>query len=376
MTETAPPLDVSASELEDLVGRVRRTRWAARWPVGAWEGGTDQDELRRLAEYWGSGFDWRAQEAAISDLPWRNATVEGTALAYLRFEAERPGRAPVLLVNGWPSSALELVEVARRLSGPSRFGGEATESVTVIVPALPGFPFSAQTPSLEVQTHELLHRLMTESLGLDRYVAHGGDLGAGIVSRLAQAHPEAVAGIHLLAVASPPDVDPSTVTAEERGYLDEAAAWNASEGGYQHQQQTRPLTLAPALADSPVGLLSWILEKHRAWSDSGGDVGSRFSDDYLLTLASLYWFTGSISTSLRPYFEYAAGYTKRVARVEVPTAVAVFPHDLTHPPRSWAERVYDVVRYTVMLRGGHFAPHEEPALLAEDIRKLLRLVAA
>ncbi len=372
MTEAAIPLAVSAQDLEDLIDRVRRTRWAARWPVEAWQGGTDQDELRRLADYWGSGFDWRAQEAAISQLPWRSAALDGTAISYLRFDAERPGRTPVIAVNGWPSSALELVEVARRLSEPSRFAGDAADSVTVIVPALPGFPFSTQTPSLEVQTHELLHRLMTESLGFDLYVAHGGDLGAGIVSRLAQAHPDAVAGIHLLAVASPATVDPSTVTAEERAYLDEVAAWNASEGGYQHQQQTRPLSLAPALADSPVGFLAWILEKHRAWSDSDGDVGSRFSDDYLLTLASIYWFTGSISTSLRPYFEYAAGYTTRVSRVEVPTAIAVFPHDLTHPPRSWAERVYDVVRYTVMPRGGHFAPHEEPALLAADIRDHLK----
>lgn len=376
MTETAFPLDVSDSELEDLLDRVRRTRWAERWPVGAWEGGTDQDDLRRLAEYWGSGFDWRAQEAAISELPWRSAAVSGTALSYLRFDAERPGRTPVLLVNGWPSSALELVGVAQRLSQPSRFGGDGADSVTVIVPALPGFPFSEQTPSLDVQTHDILHRLMTESSGFTRYVAHGGDLGAGIVSRLAQAHPDAVAGIHLLAVASPPEVDPSTVTADERRYLDEVAAWNASEGAYQHQQQTRPLTLAPALADSPVGFLSWILEKHRAWSDSGGDVGRRFTDDYLLTLASLYWFTGSVSTSLRPYFEYAAGHTSRVTRVQVPTAVAIFPYDLTHPPRSWAERVYDVVRYTVMSRGGHFAPHEEPALLAADIREFLDGITA
>lgn len=376
MTATAMPLDVSDAELQGLLDRVRGTRWAERWPVSAWEGGTDQDELRRLAEYWGNGFDWRAQEAVIAELPWRSASLDAVTISYLRFDAERPGRTPILLVNGWPSSALELVEVARRLSQPSRFGADEADSATVIVPALPGFPFSTQTPSLDVQTHEILHRLMTESSGFDRYVAHGGDLGAGIVSRLAQAHPDAVAGIHLLSVASPPEVDPSTVTAEEHRYLDEVAAWNASEGGYQHQQQTRPLTLAPALADSPVGFLSWILEKHRAWSDSDGDVGSRFTDDYLLTLASLYWFTGSISTSLRPYFEYAAGLTRRVARVQVPTAVAIFPHDLTHPPRSWAERVYDVVRYTVMPRGGHFAPHEEPALLAADIRELMDVIAA
>src|SRR3954447_24087426 len=213
---------------------------------------------------------------------------------------------------------------------------------------------------------------MTDELGFDRYAAHGGDLGAGITSRLAQSHPEAVVGIHLLAVASPQEYDPETITRAEQVYLEEAASWSATEGGYQHQQQTRPLTLAPALSDSPVGLLSWLLEKHRAWSDCGGDVSTRFTDDYLVGLASLYWFTNSASTSLRPYWEYATGHTTRVSKVTVPTALAVFPHDLTHPPRSWAERTYNVVRYTTMPRGGHFAPHEEPALLAADIVAFLR----
>jgi pimeloyl-ACP methyl ester carboxylesterase len=370
---TSPtPLDVIDADLADLIDRVRRTRWAPEWPVDPWEAGTEQAELRRLARHWVTDFDWRAHERQIASLPWAVADLDGTPVSYLRFDAERAGRMPLLLTNGWPSSALELVELARRLSRPSEHGGDATDAVTVIVPALPGFPFSPQRPTLGDQTHDLWHRLMTDELGVDRYVAHGGDLGAGITSRLAQSHPEAVAGIHLLAVASPVAHDPESLTEEEQGYLDEVALWSATEGAYEHQQQTRPLTLAPALADSPVGLLSWLLEKHRAWSDCDGHVSSRFSDDYLVGLASLYWFTGSASTSLRPYWEFAAGHTTRVSRVAVPTAVAVFPHDLTHPPRSWAERTYDVVRYTTMPRGGHFAPHEEPGLLAADITAFLR----
>ncbi|WP_052241369.1 hypothetical protein [Microbacterium hominis] len=93
---------------------------------------------------------------------------------------------------------------------------------------------------------------------------------------------------------------------QERSYLEDVARWTA---GYEHLQQTRPLTLAPALADSPVGLLSWILEKHRPWSDCDGDVSRCFSDDYLVGLASLYWFTGAASISLRPYWECAAGHS-------------------------------------------------------------------
>ncbi|TCL77248.1 MULTISPECIES: epoxide hydrolase family protein [unclassified Rathayibacter] len=380
----SPVPAVSAEEWAELRERVRRTRWSPEWPVEGWSAGTDQAELRRLARRWAEEFDWPAQERRMRALPWAQADLDGTPVAYLRFEAETfeaetfeaetPGRLPIVLTNGWPSTALELVALAERLASPSRFGGDPAEAATVVVPALPGFPFSPQRPGLDEQTHELWHRLMTEELGFARYAAHGGDLGAGITSRLAESHPEAVAGIHLLAVASPRHVEDDSLTAEEREHLEEQRTWFADEGAYEHQQQTRPLTLAPALSDSPIGLLAWILEKHRAWSDCGGDVSTRFDDDYLLTLASLYWFTDSISTSLRPYWEYATGRTARVGRVEVPTALAVFPFDLTRPPRSWAERSYDVVRYTPMPRGGHFAPHEEPDLLAADIRALLALV--
>ncbi|OUE26843.1 hypothetical protein BFL36_03475 [Clavibacter michiganensis] len=368
------PLHVTDADLDYLRDRIRRTRWSTPWPVEPWEAGTDQALLRRLTGLWADDFDWRAREREIRALPWAVADLDGTPLSYLRFDAERPGGLPVILTNGWPSSALELVPLAERLSRPSRFGFDADDAVTAIVPALPGFPFSPPRPRIDEPTHELWHRLMTEELGFARYAAHGGDLGAGITSRLAGAHPEAVAGIHVMAVAAPADLDDATLTDEERAHVEEMRTWERDEGAYEHQQRTRPLTLAPALQDSPVGLLSWILEKHRAWSDCGGDVSTRFSDDHLLTLASLYWFTGSIGTSLRPYFAHGSGRTPPVARVRVPTAVAVFPHDLVHPPRSWAERTYDVVRHTTMPRGGHFAPYEEPDLLADDIRAFLRML--
>lgn len=361
------------SDLEDLRRRLRATRWPEPWPEVGWEAGTRLDDLQRLVAHWADGFDADAQQDRIEALPWRSADLDGTPVGYLRFDPVTPGSAlPIVLTNGWPSSALELVDLAERLSNPSRFAGDPSDARTVIVPALPGFPFSPQRPTLTGQTHELWHRLMTAELGFPRYIAHGGDLGAWITSRLAQAHPEHLAGIHLLAVAAPREVDSETLTDDERDHLERVQRWISTEGAYQHQHQTRPLTLAPALSDSPAGLLSWILEKHRAWSDCGGVLSTRFSDDYLLTLASLYWSTNSIATSLRPYYEFAAGLTTRVDRVSVPTAVALFPFDLARPPRSWAERTYDVVRYTVMPRGGHFAPHEEPALLAADITEFAR----
>ncbi len=366
-------ISVTDAELDDLRARLQATRWPTPWPLDGWEAGTDEHTLRRLVEYWATGYDWREHEEYINGLPFASADIDGTAVRYLRFDGEHPGSLPVILTNGWPSSFLELIGLAQRLAAPSRHGGDPTTACTVIIPALPGFPFSPQRPSLTdgPQTHELWHRLMQAELGFARYAAHGGDLGAGITSRLAEAHPEAVLGIHLMAVANPTTYDAESLTAEEKLYLASLDTWSVHEGGYQHQQSTRPLTLGYGLSDSPTGLLAWILEKYRAWSDCGGDVSTRFSDDFLLTQASLYWFTRTISTSFRPYYEYAAGMTRRVERVTVPTALALFPADLSHPPRSWAERVYRVTRYTPMPRGGHFAAYEEPDLLASDILEFL-----
>ena len=375
MTSPQHVLDVPEAGLDDLRARLRGTRWAKSWPVDAWEAGTDGDLLRRLVTYWESGYDWRKHEAAINALPFRIADLDGLAVYYLRFDAERAGAPPILLANGWPSSFLELTELARRLSAPSRYGGRAEDAFTVIVPSLPGYGLSPQRPGIgkSPYTHDIWHRLMHDELGFQRYGVHGSDIGAGEASRLAQAYPEALTGLHLLDPAGPPTYDPAGLTAEERAYLDAEEAWAAAERGYSHQQQTRPLTLAQGLSDSPSGLLAWILEKYRAWSDCGGDVSARFSDDFLLTQASLYWFTNSISTSFRPYYERYHELVPGIERIDVPTAVALFPADLGgRPPRSWVERSYNVARYTLMPRGGHFAAYEEPGLLAEDITAFFR----
>lgn len=307
MPTGTPVIQVSDAELNDLRARLRATRWAEPWPVDDWEAGTDVKELRRLVAYWASGYDWRTHEAAVNALPSHHADLGGTPVHYLRYDGEHPHALPIVITHGWPSSVLELTALAERLAAPSRYGGRPEDSFTVIVPSLPGFAFSPQRPTLAgaEQTHDLWHLLMHDELGFRRYAAHGGDLGAGVTSRLAEAHPEAVVGIHLLAAAAPAGYDPAGLTPEEETYLASLADWQAEEGGYMHQQNTRPLTLAAGLADSPAGLLAWMVEKYRAWSDSGGNLSSRFSDDFVLTQASLYWFTGTISTSFRPYYEYA-----------------------------------------------------------------------
>ncbi|WP_375480992.1 epoxide hydrolase family protein [uncultured Jatrophihabitans sp.] len=369
-TPTRPLLDVPEADVDDLRARLGNTRWARPWPLEAWQAGTDPDLLQRLVAHWADGYDWRAREAEINALPSHFTTLDGVDLHYLRFDAERTDARPIVLTNGWPSTFYELVGLARRLAHPSEFGGSADDACTVVVPSLPGFTLSQQRPSIDrtPPVHELWHRLMHDELGFERYGAHGGDLGVGITSRLAQAHPEAVVGIHLMDVERPLRSDVADLTDEERAFLDAGTRWSNEQGAYAHQQRTKPLTLAQGLSDSPAGLLAWIVEKYRDWSDCNGDVSSRFSHDFLLTQASLYWFTDTISTSFRQYYEGGHGLLGPIERVDVPTGLALFPADLGgRVPRSWAERTYNVTRYTTMPRGGHFAPHEEPALLAGDI---------
>jgi pimeloyl-ACP methyl ester carboxylesterase len=360
-TSTEFAIAVPDEDLVDLQERLARARWPRRWPEQPWAAGTDQQTLERLMDYWAEGFDWRAQEARLNAEPQRVVSLGGQRIHFLHLTADSPTGLPLILTNGWPSTFAEMIPLAHLLADLGH---------DVVVPSLPGFTFSSQAAAAPpaTPTHELWHRLMAV-LGYERYVAHGGDLGAGITSRLGAAHPEAVAGIHLMAIMQA--ADRSDLTPAEEAYLDGIEKWIEEEGAYQHQQQTRPLTVAYGLSDSPLGLLSWIVEKYRAWSDCDGDIGTRWSDDDILLQASLYWFTNTVGTSFRPYFDYRAHPLPRAVMGAVPTAVAAFPHDLAVPPREFADRTYNVVRYTRFERGGHFAPHEEPGLLARDIHEFV-----
>ena len=229
MTPTPFTVHVDDACLDDVRRRLVQTGWPAEIPAPGWSAGAEAATIRRLADHWAEGFDWRVQEAALNQLPHFVVPIGGQQIHYLHLRGEGEASLPIVLTHGWPSTFLELTKLADRLAHPSLYGGDPGDAFDVVVPSLPGFTFSPQR-SDSAQTHELWHTLMSDVLGYQRFAAHGGDLGAGITTRPARSHPESLAGIHLLAVASPPAVPEQDQTPEERRYLAEAAQWEQDEG--------------------------------------------------------------------------------------------------------------------------------------------------
>jgi pimeloyl-ACP methyl ester carboxylesterase len=370
------PFEIAVPDevLDDLRARIRATRWPDPAPGEAWGQGTDLAYLTGLLDYWADGFDWRAREAELNELDHLRADLDGTPIHFVHRRAPGGGGIPLILTHGWPSSFVEYTRVVPLLD---RFD--------LVIPSLPGYGFSGRPARTGVTTRHtatLWHQLMRE-LGYDRYGAQGGDFGAGVASYMAMEEPERMIGVHLHNVELMPYLGEGSepLSDAEREYLDQNRRWAEVERGYSAIQSTKPQTVAYGLTDSPAGLAAWIVEKWRSWTDSGGDPDAHLTRDFLLTTITLYWATRTIGTSLRDYYDnrfFGGASVGPDERVRVPTAIALFANHLVHegdPPREWVERLYDVVRWTPMPRGGHFAPAEEPEAVARDITEFFTELA-
>jgi pimeloyl-ACP methyl ester carboxylesterase len=368
---------VADAILQDLRARVRHARLPASGPGPPWSLGTDREYLQALLEYWAESFDWRAQEKMLNSFAHYRGQVDGIKLHFVHERARHGSGIPLILGHGWPSAFVEYLPIVPLLTDPAGHGLSGPE-FDVVVPSLPGYAFS-ERPSGRPTTYPavaaLWHQLM-QNLGYPRYGAGGSDFGSGIATFMAFSHPERLIGLHLTNLELSPYLGPGSppLSDAEQMFLDQSRRWGEAERGYTAIQSTKPQTLAYALNDSPAGLAAWILEKWRSWSDCGGELESRFSRDFLLTVVTLCWVTESIATSMRDYSDnrrwQGEPRLRPDERARVPTAVAVFPHMFVadgEPPREWAERLYEISRWTVMPRGGHFAPCEEPELVARDI---------
>jgi microsomal epoxide hydrolase len=381
MTAAAPkPFQVRVPDdvLDDLRQRLARARFPDEPPLEPWSTGTSVDYMQRLVSYWRDRFDWRAQEAKLNAFRQFTVPLAGIELHFIHEEGKGPNPVPLLLSHGWPGSVFEFHKIIPLLTDPARFGGNPADAFTVIAPSLPGYGFSFRPNqprfSLE-RIADVFAQLMTDVLGYKRFGAQGGDWGGFVTSRLGLMYAERLLGIHLnlLAIRRDPAMltDP---TPEEKVFLAELQYFLKEETGYQWIQGTKPQTLAFGLTDSPVGLAAWVMEKFHTWSDCKGDPESVFTKDELLTNIMLYWVTGAIGSSFWPYYARMHGPwpIPDGSKISVPTGYAQFPAEILRPPRSVAEKVYNIQRWTKMEQGGHFAALEQPEALVREVREFFR----
>jgi pimeloyl-ACP methyl ester carboxylesterase len=369
---------VSDEALQGILARVKSYPWGDMPDDGGWDYGTNMDYLKDLCAYWVDGFDWRAQEAKINSFSQFTAPVDGIDMHFIYEQGSGPDPMPMMISHGWPGSVAEFYELIEPLAHPERFGGNAADAFTVIAPSLPGFGFSGRPPRPygPRKMAGVLNSLMTDTLGFDSYLAQGGDWGGAVCSWLVYDHAPACSAIHINVLTMRHPDGPQTP--EETAWAAQFDCDQIMQNGYRTQQATRPQTLSYAMMDSPVGVAAWLVEKFHDWSDVPvGGIEQAHSKDELLTNIMIYITTGTFNTASWIYYgrreEGGRILSPEGARVEVPTGCAVFPAEILRwPPRSYAERIYNIQHWTEMPRGGHFAAMEEPQMLLDDIRTFAR----
>jgi pimeloyl-ACP methyl ester carboxylesterase len=382
----ARPFEIQVGDpvLADLGVRLSATRLPPAQGAPGWDGGADPVYLQDLLAYWREQYDWRREEAALNRFPHFRAELNGADIHFIHVRGKGRHSLPLILTHGFPDSFTRFLKIIPLLADPAAYGGSSSDAFDVVVPSLPWCGFSREHRHAGglFRVNDIWHELMTEVLGYDRYGAHGGDWGSTITEHIARSHAKSVIGIHLTDVPFWHSLKlPEDLDAREHEYVDEVRQFQARQGAYAMIQGRKPQTLADGLDDSPMGLATWLIEKFQRWSDCNGDIDAVFTKDEMLTNAMVYWVTGTIGSSFMPYNDVlSAGPPRWIAEAvkqklgsdNVPAAFAMFPRDLTHPPRQWAERFFNVQRWTEFTKGGHFAAMEQPEALAGDLREFFR----
>lgn len=370
-------IDVPQSTINAIAKKVHDYEWH-EMPSGpgledSWAYGANLGYMKQLCQYWLQSYDWRKWEAELNRFPQFTATVDGIDIHFYREEGSGAAPKPLILNHGWPGSVFEFLHLIEKLAHPERFGGDAKDAFTVVVPSLPGYGFSGK-PARPISPRtiaRMFDTLMTDVLKLPGYIAQGGDWGSVIAGWMGyEAKGCRAVHLNMMGWRTPGDAPRSE---EEKEHTVRAAQLFEAEGGYFREQSTKPQTLSYAMMDSPVGACAWIVEKFYGWSDIRAGFEDIYSKDQLLTSIMIYLVTRSFNTATwlyRGLFEDQTGApVPPGARIERPVAIARFPVDLIpFPPRSQVERNMNVSRWTEFSEGGHFAALERPQEFVADVQ--------
>ncbi|MEE6265257.1 epoxide hydrolase family protein [Streptomyces diastatochromogenes] len=384
-----PTSDVQAFEahatdadLDDLRARLAAARLPEAETVHRaapgrrrWEQGVPLADLVDVVNYWRTGYNWRSFEERLNQIGQFRTTIDDLGIHFLHRRSARADATPLLLTHGWPGSIAEFVDVVDELADPKAADAPAFH---VVAPSLPGFGYSDKptatgwgTERIAAAWVELMGRL-----GYREFVAHGGDWGGNITTVLGGRFPAHVLGIHTLFAEAPPGLTADGLTAVERRWTEETHDFWRHRAAYAKQQATRPQTIGYSLVDSPVGLLAWILDKFAEWSDTDDSPFETISRDRILDDVTLYWLTRTGASSARIYYESHNSLDPEL-RVDVPSAITMYPRDIEKSPRPWAqERYRQIVRWTEPEIGGHFPSLEIPEYFVRDLQEGLAAVLA
>jgi len=374
-------IQIPDSVLENITQRVAAYPWDSCYMPddGSWNYGTNLDYLKSFCQYWLNEYDWRQQESILNRYEHFMHQVNGCNIHYMKEQGSGSSPKPLLLVHGWPGSISEFLHVVDKLAHPEQFGGNEEDAFTVIMPSLPGFVFSERParPMGPRAMGTILNALMVD-LGYTSYITQGGDWGSAICSWIAYDHNDHCKALHF----NFPTMRhyKGAQTSEEQDWLDSLADEQIMNDGYRTQQATKPQSLAYAMADSPVGVAAWLLDKFMHWSETvGTDIESAHSKDDLLTNIMLYLVSHSFNSSTWIYYgrreEGGRFLITDEKTVTVPTGCALYPAEMmSWPPRSYYERMYNITHWNTLAKGGHFAAMEVPDIWIEDFRIFARTI--
>ena len=382
------------TEIAELRRRIVATRWPEKETVTDQSQGVPLAMMRALARYWATDYDWRKGEARLNALPQFLTTIDGLDIHFIHVRSKHANALPLIVSHGWPGSIIEQLKIIDPLTNPTAHGGSASDAFHVVVPSMPGYGFSGKPtdPGWGPERMGRAWDTLMKRLGYTRYVAQGGDWGAFVVDQMGLQAPMGLLAIHTNMPATvPADIDkllqaggspPNTLSAEERRAYEQLVR-TFKQVDYARLMASRPQTLY-GIADSPVGLASWLLDHNDAHGQPAAAVVSaltrttsatgELTRDEVLDNITLYWLTNTGVSASRLYWEYKGGFfnTKGVA---IPVAVTVFPGEQYEAPRSWTERAYPkLIYYNKVDRGGHFAAWEQPSLFAAELRAAFRSI--